>query len=622
MARPRSIPQPKLRNGVFYLRYFVPSDLRDVFGKNEIWMSLKTREKSEAAQRIVQIAARIEDEMERIRQQHFKRLEREKARELDVRIQEKVTRDSVLEHLEDGQIRDLARAYFGALEGGLDDRRKELRSLAKQVVRTSDPVERQILLDKRKELRTGAQELLAALKDTRSGGGGSEHVPYESQQHAILGEARSVLKHYRISNSEGSAQFELLKDWVLEAMITQQERFVSVLENERAENDQRFIDPASSSPYEVDVDKVLGRHRGDRLDQPTIFDLIDDYVGCPTRGKAGRPLSAKTKLLDSGRLETIAELVGISRPAGSISQDDLIKLRERLVRLPANYKKMGLGSNAAEAVKNARDTDQKLSVGGVNAYMNTIRGFLVWCMKRKHIQHVPDFTNTQLHDIRPEHARRLPFKSADLKTFFEGDIYAKTVGSSSWKYWGPLLGLYHGLRLGEVCQLNPEDICQTGDVWCVHITASARRGIADKKLKTMHSERLLPMHPILVHLGLPKYAASRPEAEKLFSDVLQGGDGHYSSVASKAFRRMLDDSGLRGSKETFHSFRHNFTAAMEDANLPSSAQDWLGGWAGTTKSERRRYRSRPGIGELRVFIERVSFPEVDPILAKLSPWAA
>jgi integrase len=464
---------------------------------------------------------------------------------------------------------------------------------------------------------------LVALKDIRSGGGGSEHVAYESQQHVILGEARSVLKHYRIENDdEDSAQFELLKDWVLEAMITQQERFVSLLENERAEDDQRFLDPASSSPYDVDVETVLGRWKRNRSDQPTIVELLDSYIDCPTRGKAGKPLSAKTKLLDAGRLETIAELVGVSRPVGSISQDDLIKLRDKLVRLPTNYKKMGLGSNAAEAVKNARGTDRKLSVGGVNAYMNTIRGFLVWCMKRKHIQHVPDFTNTQLHDVRPEHARRLPFKPADLKTIFGSGIYAEIVGSSSWKYWGPLLGLYHGLRLGEVCQLKPEDIFQTSDVWCVNITASAQRGIPDKRLKTQHSDRLLPMHPVLVRLGLPAFAVSRPETEKLFPDVAIGRDGHYSSVASKAFRRMLDDCGLTGSKETFHSFRHNFTSAMEDAGLPSSTQDWLGGWAGTTKSERKRYRSRPGLADLKPWMERVAYPELDPVIEGFKFWTA
>lgn len=273
------------------------------------------------------------------------------------------------------------------------------------------------------------------------------------------------------------------------------------------------------------------------------------------------------------------------------------------------------------AVKNARDTDQKLSVGGVNAYMNTIRGFLVWCMKRKHIQHVPDFTNTQLHDVRSEHARRLPFKPADLKAIFGSSMYAETVGSSSWKYWGPLLGLYHGLRLGEVCQLNPEDISQTGDVWCVNITASVQRGIPDKKLKTQHSDRLLPMHPVLVRLGLPEFAASRPETEKLFPDVAIGRDGHYSSVASKAFRRMLDDCGLKGSKETFHSFRHNFTSAMEDAGLSSSTQDWLGGWAGTTKSERKRYRSRPGVADLKPSMERVTYPELDPVIEGFKAWA-
>ena len=46
-------------------------------------------------------------------------------------------------------------------------------------------------------------------------------------------------------------------------------------------------------------------------------------------------------------------------------------------------------------------------------------------------------------------------------------------------YWVPLLGLYTGARLNEICQLYVNDIKEIDKIWCIDIN----RKTNDKKLK-------------------------------------------------------------------------------------------------------------------------------------------
>ena len=69
------------------------------------------------------------------------------------------------------------------------------------------------------------------------------------------------------------------------------------------------------------------------------------------------------------------------------------------------------------------------------------------------------------------------------------------------RYWVTLLSAYSGARLNEVCQLNVSDIQKTDGIWALNLNADSD----DKSIKTEAGNRIIPLHPKLIDLGLLDY---------------------------------------------------------------------------------------------------------------------
>ena len=63
-------------------------------------------------------------------------------------------------------------------------------------------------------------------------------------------------------------------------------------------------------------------------------------------------------------------------------------------------------------------------------------------------------------------------------------------------YWVPLIGVFSGMRLDEICQLRIQDVYKEGKHWVMNIRESE-----DTKIKTQSSERIIPVHSQLIKLG-------------------------------------------------------------------------------------------------------------------------
>jgi integrase len=133
------------------------------------------------------------------------------------------------------------------------------------------------------------------------------------------------------------------------------------------------------------------------------------------------------------------------------------------------------------------------------------------------------------------------------------------------KFWLPLIGLYSGMRLEEIARLRVCDLRQEQGVWVFDVN-----GQGDKKLKTPHSRRLVPVHPDLVWRGLLQYHEKlrRVGIEKLWPDLTPGADGFYSSPFSKWFGRYKKKIGIANPKLTFHSLRHTVIDRLKQRDVP------------------------------------------------------
>lgn len=198
--------------------------------------------------------------------------------------------------------------------------------------------------------------------------------------------------------------------------------------------------------------------------------------------------------------------------------------------------------------------------------------------------------------------KRDPFTIRQLQIIFDAPIYKGCQSSSKWnrtgnflvkdtRYWMPVLGLYSGMRLGELLSLQRRDVLQEEGVHYFNI----------RRAKTDAGVRKVPVHPELIRCGLMTYIDNLTDNQPLFGDCSQ-------KAYSKFFRRFQKSIGLDDPKLVFHSFRHSFTDGLRSARIEEPiAKVLLGHSDGSVTS---RYGSGYAIGILNEAISAVKFKDL------------
>jgi integrase len=92
--------------------------------------------------------------------------------------------------------------------------------------------------------------------------------------------------------------------------------------------------------------------------------------------------------------------------------------------------------------------------------------------------------------------------------------------------WLPLLGLFTGARLGELCHPLVSDVQCAEGIDYINLTDEGD----EQAIKTVGSRRRVPIHPELVRLGFLDYVKGRKAAkdERLFPLLKQGWNGSWT----------------------------------------------------------------------------------------------
>ena len=108
--------------------------------------------------------------------------------------------------------------------------------------------------------------------------------------------------------------------------------------------------------------------------------------------------------------------------------------------------------------------------------------------------------------------------------------------------------------MNEVCQLNVSDIQRSDDIWAINLNADCE----DKSIKTEAGNRIIPVHPKLIELGLLDYVKQiqSQNQEKLFPNLKKMRSTGYGTMISRWFARYLKKLGIKKKGKNFHSFRH------------------------------------------------------------------
>jgi|GEM_PF-3240311 len=158
-------------------------------------------------------------------------------------------------------------------------------------------------------------------------------------------------------------------------------------------------------------------------------------------------------------------------------------------------------------------------------------------------------------DARTIHDALLPWR--------EPGMGRQRAGSDlRWRYWVYVMCLYHGARPGEMCQLDVADVGDMGGVPCIAISemdASTGARADDKNVKNCGSERVIPVHPRVIELGLLDYADERRRAgeRKLFALGKRHPKNGYTQTVNKFFADAVRALGVEHAY-TLRDCRHTW----------------------------------------------------------------
>ena len=222
---------------------------------------------------------------------------------------------------------------------------------------------------------------------------------------------------------------------------------------------------------------------------------------------------------------------------------------------------------------------------------------------------------------------RYPFTTAQLNELFASAWYdpseskrftGKMREDIAARYWVPLIGLFHGNRVGEAMQLVASDfstfnkslvlgfrteieadepVSQQTEIRVEPANAAkADHGgviVADmRSLKNDAARRKVPVHPTLVELGLAEFVEARRRAAGdnalLFRSSLPNPGGKSPKLGrayEQAFLRFVRDGLAFGHGFGNHSFRHQLEDRLRSAQVASGV--WPAGLG-------QRYTGREG----------------------------
>lgn len=204
-------------------------------------------------------------------------------------------------------------------------------------------------------------------------------------------------------------------------------------------------------------------------------------------------------------------------------------------------------------------------------------------------------------------SKRRPWTDAELKKFFGQPLFTQyelpkaSKGGGAAAYWIPLLGLFHGARVGELAQLLAKDIGVEDGVAVMRITDEAD----GQRVKTEAGKRTVPLHSELVRLGFLEYAkAVQDSGETQLWPALPLREGKPGGFFSAWFGDTKRALGF-GRHPDFHCFRHTVRTQLMEAEVAEPIIDRLIGHEVKGSEGAKRYSHPKAI--LKRAIDRVTY---------------
>ncbi len=546
------IPGLIQRGLTYFVRVRVPKDLKPHFEKGEIVRTLETRDYSAAIKRIHVARSAIEAEFEKKRQQ----------------LKAQAGNTDMLSGYSDNALMALAGKWLR------DVKAEQEKSRAKEVFDTpaiSDSDEHCHYNELKLEEWKSRKESQGLPK--RIQGVGEEDIHKGSLY------AEEFLEAEGVSYNSKSEHFQKVAYFFSKAIHEFAKQNLDEYEGKRGALSASSFPTHAYQPVATQSQRVI-----------TMGGLVQEYLDDP-KVKRGESVLRNYRLI----MRAIQEVIGNDVYAHQVTRGHCQAISALMLEMPSNVtKKIGSAKRLADAVKIGKSKGMpKISAATYNNYMQNFSAIMDYAVREMYITQNPA-KKLFIKDNVKKKDKRDPFTLGQLKKIFSSDVYGKHRSETLLykpnsdnptlygRYWIPLIGLWTGMRLNEICQLHISDIDKIDGIFVILIRDTDEDdGETEKRVKTESGIRFIPVHPVLERVGLFDFIASvrKAGATRLFPDIKLDSRGYYTQYFSKRFSDHLKDIDAKTAKTSFHSFRHTYRDAVRAAKLPRDAHLALGGWS-------------------------------------------
>jgi integrase len=358
-----------------------------------------------------------------------------------------------------------------------------------------------------------------------------------------------------------------------------------------------------------------------------ISTYIDTFVAERKKGR-----TEGTKNQSAVSLSLMVRIIG-DRPAGSLKRSDAKTLHETLEKLPDTMGKSSRHDTMSidEIIASRPEGASTMAKGTLDRHWRNIQQFFEWMNVQDDVPEINMnrvFGGFEWSEHVPGEEDRLLWDEDSISRLINSPIWTgfqPHAEKRDWRHkpgnvvirdeywWLPLLGIYHGARLEELCRLRGTDI-YPDEVDGIHVMH-----FHGKRLKNKASRRETPIHSAVIRLGFLDFAKAAGE-NLLFPLMIEGGrDKKLGFEYSKDFTAYRRRIGIYTKGMDFHAFRHLVTTRLiDDCKSPILIADEITGHDSKLRkevkenqSESLRYFRGHKVRTLQEEIEKLSYPQID-----------
>jgi len=339
-------------------------------------------------------------------------------------------------------------------------------------------------------------------------------------------------------------------------------------------------------------------------------------------------------------VRVFSEIVG-DLPLSEITKDEVIEFNTMIQRLPANFGKSSRDMRIARQV--IEDTDEsepmeiaaliekldkqgqpaaeiedavaaartkRISATTIKRHQTALQSILEHALT----QHLIGSNPFKGRLLTEGEVKRWKMSAARVERTGWGDSIYQLLESEVFRnpladigepnFWMPLIAIYSGLRLEEVCQLRVRDFSTESGILFLRV----QNELGSQLVKSDNSIRRVPLHKALIDIGLPKLVLLRQQAgmSRLFPDIPRSkSKGTLSAIMSKRFGYYTRSRGIQEDGLDFHALRTEFQVRLTRAKVPDHVRKGLMGHEQTDVTHKNYFRAGETMTDLKEYVDRI-----------------